>query len=50
MLKAKSFVLSSLISTALLVAGEAAAELKVGYVSTRRIFRGAPAARKAGRT
>ena len=49
MLKAKSFVLASLISTALLVAGEAAAELKVGYVNTQRIFRDAPAAQKAGK-
>ena len=49
MLKAKSFVLVSLISTALLVAGEAAAELKVGYVNTQRIFRDAPAAQKAGK-
>ena len=36
MLKAKSFVLASLISTALLVAGEAAAELKAGYRKTLR--------------
>ena len=49
MLKAKSFILASLISTALLVAGEAAAELKVGYVSTQPIFRDAPAAQKAGK-
>ncbi|MBK8890615.1 MAG: OmpH family outer membrane protein [Dechloromonas sp.] len=49
MLKAKSFILASLISTALLVAGEAAAELKVGYVNTQRIFRDAPAAQKAGK-
>ncbi len=33
----------------LFVAGEAAAELKVGYVNTQRIFRDAPAAQKAGK-
>jgi outer membrane protein len=49
MLKAKSFVLASLMSTLLFVAGEAAAELKVGYVNTQRIFRDAPAAQKAGK-
>lgn len=49
MLKAKSFVLASLMSALLFVAGEAAAELKVGYVNTQRIFRDAPAAQKAGK-
>ena len=33
----------------LFVAGEAAAELKVGYVNTQRIFRDTPAAQKAGK-
>jgi len=47
-LKAKSLVLASLMSV-LFVAGEAAAELKVGYVNTQRIFRDAPAAQKAGK-
>ncbi|MGB8884928.1 MAG: OmpH family outer membrane protein [Azonexus sp.] len=36
-------------SALLFVAGEAAAELKVGYVNTQRIFRDAPAAQKAGK-
>ena len=49
MLKAKSYVLASLMSALLIVAGEAAAELKVGYVNTQRIFRDAPAAQKAGK-
>ena len=49
MLKAKSYVFASLMSALLLVAGEAAAELKVGYVNTQRIFRDAPAAQKAGK-
>ena len=49
MLKAKSFVLASLMSALLFVAGEAAAELKVGYVNTQRIFRDAPAAQKAAK-
>ncbi len=48
MLKVKSLVVASLMS-ALFVAGEAAAELKVGYVNTQRIFRDAPAAQKAGK-
>ncbi len=48
MLKAKSLVLASLMSI-LFVAGEAAAELKIGYVNTQRIFRDAPAAQKAGK-
>ena len=48
MLKIKSLVVASLMS-ALFVAGEAAAELKVGYVNTQRIFRDAPAAQKAGK-
>ena len=33
----------------LFFAGEAAAELKVGYVNTQRIFRDAPVAQKAGK-
>ena len=49
MLKAKPLVLASLMSALLFVAGEAAAELKVGYVNTQRIFRDAPAAQKAGK-
>jgi outer membrane protein len=48
MLKVKSLVVASLLS-ALFIAGEAAAELKVGYVNTQRIFRDAPAAQKAGK-
>ena len=48
MLKVKSLVVASLMS-ALFIAGEAAAELKVGYVNTQRIFRDAPAAQKAGK-
>ncbi len=47
-MKVKSLVVASLMS-ALFVAGEAAAELKVGYVNTQRIFRDAPAAQKAGK-
>jgi len=47
-LKVKSFVLASLMS-ALCVTGVAAAELKVGYVNTQRIFRDAPAAQKAAK-
>jgi outer membrane protein len=39
---------ASLLS-ALFVAGEAMAELKVGYVNTQRIFRDAPVAQKAGK-
>ncbi|MBS1188725.1 MAG: OmpH family outer membrane protein [Rhodocyclaceae bacterium] len=48
MLKAKSLVLASLMS-ALFVGGVGAAELKVGYVNTQRIFRDAPAAVKAAK-
>ena len=48
MLKAKSLVLASLMS-ALFVTGVGAAELKVGYVNTQRIFRDAPAAQKAAK-
>ncbi|MCK6391520.1 MAG: OmpH family outer membrane protein [Azonexus sp.] len=48
MLKAKSIVVASLIS-ALFATGAAAAELKVGYVNTQRIFRDAPAAQKAAK-
>jgi len=47
-LKVKSLVLASLMS-ALCVTGVAAAELKVGYVNTQRIFRDAPAAQKAAK-
>lgn len=47
-MKVKSFVLASLMS-ALCVTGVAAAELKVGYVNTQRIFRDAPAAQKAAK-
>jgi outer membrane protein len=48
MLKAKSIFLASLMSV-LFVTGVAAAELKVGYVNTQRIFRDAPAAQKAAK-
>ena len=48
MLKAKTLILASLMS-GLFFAGEAAAELKVGYVNTQRIFRDAPVAQKAGK-
>ena len=48
MLKITSLVFASLMS-GLIFAGEAAAELKVGYVNTQRIFRDAPAAQKAGK-
>ena len=48
MLKAKSFVLASLMS-ALFATGVGASELKVGYVNTQRIFRDAPAAQKAAK-
>lgn len=48
MLKAKSLVLVSLMS-ALFAGGVGAAELKVGYVNTQRIFRDAPAAVKAAK-
>lgn len=47
-MKVKSLVLASLMS-ALCVTGVAAAELKVGYVNTQRIFRDAPAAQKAAK-
>ena len=47
-MKVKSFVLASLMS-ALCVTGVSAAELKVGYVNTQRIFRDAPAAQKAAK-
>jgi len=47
-LKVKSLVLASLLS-ALFVTGVSAAELKVGYVNTQRIFRDAPAAQKAAK-
>jgi len=47
-LKAKTLILASLMS-GLFIAGEAAAELKVGYVNTQRIFRDAPVAQKAGK-
>ncbi len=48
MLKVKSLVLASLMSV-LFVTGVSAAELKVGYVNTQRIFRDAPAAQKAAK-
>ena len=47
-MKVKSLVLAALTST-LLVTGVTAAELKVGYVNTQRIFRDAPAAQKAAK-
>jgi outer membrane protein len=47
-LKVKSLVLAVLTST-LLATGATAAELKVGYVNTQRIFRDAPAAQKAAK-
>ena len=47
-MKTKSLVLVSLV-TALFVTAVGAAELKVGYVNTQRIFRDAPAAQKAGK-
>ncbi|NHC05730.1 periplasmic chaperone for outer membrane proteins Skp [Azonexus fungiphilus] len=48
MLKAKTLVLASLMSV-LGATGAVAAELKVGYVDTQRIFRDAPAAQKAAK-
>lgn len=47
-MKAKSLVLASLV-TALFAGSVGAAELKVGYVNTQRIFRDAPAAVKAAK-
>ena len=47
-MKVKSLVVASLIS-ALFATGVGAAELKVGYVNTQRIFRDAPAAQKAAK-
>jgi outer membrane protein len=47
-LKAKSLIIAGLLS-ALFVTGAVAAELKVGYVNTQRIFRDAPAAQKAAK-
>jgi len=47
-LKVKSVVFAVLVS-ALSVTGAVAAELKVGYVNTQRIFRDAPAAQKAAK-
>jgi outer membrane protein len=47
-LKAKTLILASLMS-GLFISGEAAAELKLGYVNTQRIFRDAPVAQKAGK-
>lgn len=46
MLKVKALVLASLLAT---VGVAQAAELKVGYVDTQRIFRDAPLAQKAGK-
>jgi outer membrane protein len=48
MLKARTFAVASLMSL-LSVGGLGAAELKVGYVDTQRIFREAPAAQKAAK-
>lgn len=47
-MKVKSLVLASLMSF-LFVTEVCAAELKVGYVNTQRIFRDAPAAQKAAK-
>lgn len=47
-MKIKSIILASLIP-ALFATSVAAAELKVGYVNTQRIFRDAPAAQKAAK-
>lgn len=47
-MKVKSVVFAALVS-ALSVTGAVAAELKVGYVNTQRIFRDAPAAQKAAK-
>jgi outer membrane protein len=47
-LKIKSLVLASLIP-ALFAGSVAAAEVKIGYVNTQRIFRDAPAAQKAAK-
>lgn len=47
-MKVKSIILASLIP-ALFAGSVAAAELKVGYVNTQRIFRDAPAAQKAAK-
>ncbi len=47
-MKARTFVVASLLSI-LSVTGLGAAELKVGYVDTQRIFREAPAAQKAAK-
>ncbi len=47
-MKVKSVVFAALVS-ALSVTGTVAAELKVGYVNTQRIFRDAPAAQKAAK-
>jgi outer membrane protein len=48
MSKVKTLALASLMPL-FLFAGEAAAELKIGYVNTQRIFRDAPIAQKAGK-
>jgi len=48
MLKAKTLLLASLMSAMSLTA-VSAAELKVGYVDTQRIFRDAPAAQRAAK-
>ncbi len=47
-MKAKHLVVAGLLS-ALCVTGATAADLKVGYVNTQRIFRDAPAAQKAAK-
>lgn len=48
MLKFKSLILASLVP-ALFAGSVAAAEVKIGYVNTQRIFRDAPAAQKAAK-
>jgi len=47
-LKTKSLIVAGLLS-ALFVTGATAADLKIGYVNTQRIFRDAPAAQKAAK-
>ena len=49
MLKTKSVVLASLLSSVFVGGAVAAEPLKVGYVNTQRIFRDAPAAVKAAK-
>ncbi|MCL2524178.1 MAG: OmpH family outer membrane protein [Betaproteobacteria bacterium] len=47
-MKTKSLIVAGLLS-ALFVTGATAADLKIGYVNTQRIFRDAPAAQKAAK-